>query len=360
MKKLFKITCTVVAGLAVAAMFTTTGCKKGGPIITTGPKSKDSLLIILEGFCSKTDSVGACNGVIKSFVKGGKAPYSYAWSTGATTKDISGVCPGSYTVTITDSLGKKTTAIGKVALCKDGKNCNDSIPSIKIKSKCNEKDSSGCTGRADADVHGGAKPYTYNWSNGSTDDKVKGLCAGTYTLTVTDAKGKTASQVVTIADCVTPALHLYTNDKCTSDSTGSGCDGQAGVSAKGGKYPYTYSWSNGATTAYVKNLCAGTYTVTVTDANGATESKVVTISVCKLPPLVVKAEGSCSKDTSGAGCNGTVVAKSYGGKAPYSYSWNTGATTNVVNKLCPGTYTVTVTDAKGGTATQTATVKKCK
>ena len=111
-------------------------------------------------------------------------------------------------------------------------------------------------------------------------------------------------------------------------------------------------WSNGSTTDSVSNLCAGTYTVTVTDSLGITISDTVVIT--EPPPIVVTdttTNASCSICT-----NGTATANASGGTPPLSYEWSNGATTNTIDSLVPGTYTVTVTDANNCEIADTVTV----
>ena len=120
-------------------------------------------------------------------------------------------------------------------------------------------------------VSGGTSPYTYLWSNGATTEDISGLAAGTYTVTVTDANGCTINLPVTVGTdnstiTVTPVV---TNTTCTASI------GAINITVSGGTSPYTYLWSNGATTEDISGLAAGTYTVTITDANGCTTNMPV-------------------------------------------------------------------------------------
>ncbi|MBK8846375.1 MAG: SprB repeat-containing protein [Bacteroidetes bacterium] len=130
------------------------------------------------------------------------------------------------------------------------------------------------TGSASVVSSGGTSPYTYQWSNGVTISNNTGLMAGTYTATVTDANGctKTCSYTVTQPSALT-ATCSGTNVSCNG-----GTNGSASVTASGGTTPYSYVWSNGKTTAANNNLAAGTYTVTVTDANGCTKTCSYTVT----------------------------------------------------------------------------------
>src|SRR5688572_7631480 len=115
-------------------------------------------------------------------------------------------------------------------------------------------------------VSGGTSPYTYLWSNGATTEDLTGLAAGTYTVTITDVNGCTTNlpfTVETVMSTIT-ATPVVTNTTCAASI------GAINITVSGGTSPYTYLWSNGATTEDLTGVAAGTYTVTITDANGCT------------------------------------------------------------------------------------------
>ena len=132
-------------------------------------------------------------------------------------------------------------------------------------------------------------------------------------------------------------------------------NGSATVQAAGGATPFTYKWNNGQTTQTALNLAAGTYTVTVTTATGLTASATTTLSQPAL--LVAKVKTTDLLCNTGPE-NGTAVASVQGGKSPYTYLWNTGATTKSIQNLGQDTYTVTVTDANGCTSSDFGLVAK--
>src|SRR5205814_1686772 len=122
-------------------------------------------------------------------------------------------------------------------------------------------------------VSGGTPPYTYSWSNGATTEDITGLAAGTYTVTITDANGCTTNLPVKVGtDNVTiAAIPVITNTTCSASI------GAINLTVSGGTSPYTYSWSNGATTEDISGLAAGTYTVTISDANGCSTNLPVKV-----------------------------------------------------------------------------------
>ena len=113
-------------------------------------------------------------------------------------------------------------------------------------------------------VSGGTSPYTYSWSNGATTEDLTGLAAGIYTVTITDANGCTTNLPVTVGTDMSTitVIPVVTNTICTASL------GAINITVSGGTSPYTYLWSNGATTEDISGLKSGTYTVTITDANG--------------------------------------------------------------------------------------------
>ncbi|MCP9764190.1 hypothetical protein EGI31_14655, partial [Lacihabitans soyangensis] len=162
--------------------------------------------------------------------------------------------------------------------------------------------------------------------------------AGSYTVTVTDAKGCTATASVVVAQ----PTQLTASATKIGVSCFGGNDGKATVTALGGTPAYTYNWlPSGGTSATANGLTAGSYTVTVTDAKGCT----VTASVVVAQPTQLTANTLTVDVTCNGGTDGSISAIPSGGTAPYSYKWNTSATTQVITALPAGTYSIVITDA---------------
>lgn len=207
-----------------------------------------------------------------------------------------------------------------------------------------------CNGSATANATGQA-PFTYLWTPGNmTTPSVSGLCAGTYIVTVTDANNCTSSDTVTL----TSVPPLTTNITSSTILCFGDCDAVATVTPTGGCPPYSYIWSPMAwTTATVTGLCAGTYTVTVSDACGCFTTAVATIN--QPPPLIVSV--STTPTSSSSACDGSATVNPSGGNAPYTYLWMPGGqTTQSITGLCNGSYTVCVTDANGCSNCQTVVI----
>ncbi|MFC5682459.1 SprB repeat-containing protein, partial [Flavobacterium sp. MAHUQ-51] len=176
----------------------------------------------------------------------------------------------------------------------------------------------GSTGAINLTPTGGTAPYTFNWGGGVTTEDRTGLSAGTYSVTITDVNSCTAT-ISNIQISQPTALNATAGSK-TDVSCNGGSNGTATVSPTGGTPSYTYSWSpSGGTAATATGLAAGSYTVTVTDANGCTATKSFTIT----QPTALNATAGSKTDVScNGGSNGTATVSPTGGTPSYTYSWS--------------------------------------
>ncbi len=277
------------------------------------------------------------NGSIDLSVSGGTTPYTYSWSNGATTQDLSGLSEGTYTVTITDGQGQDTILSYFVGV-------------MQIVSANTSPATSGNNGAIDITVQGGSYPpaYTYLWSNGATTQDLNNIAPGTYYLTVTDAANCMKKDTIIVANNAAPlavGVTTITNILCFGQSTGA-----INITPSGGVQPYTYAWSNNAgTTQDISGRLAGTYTVTVTDALNSTVTAQATISQ---PNAALFISGTATPEIVPPGNNGSITTTTTGGTQNYSYTWNQpgiGNTGTAVG-LSTGNYIITVTDANGCTA----------
>lgn len=326
------------AGTYTLSLLDANGCPASQTVTITQPGSFS--VSIASATPNPLNCNGDCNGTAVASVSGGTAPYSYSWNTGPTTASITGLCAGVYSVTATDANGcTSATSVTFVQPTTLSVTITSSDPS------CN----GSCDGSIGAIAGGGTPGYTYNWlPGGQTTAGIAGLCAGGYTLTVTDSKGCTDTKIDTLV-----APSILSNSITATDVTCAGsCDGTISVVPSGGTSPYSFLWSpGGQTTSSVSGLCTGTYSVTVTDANNCTVIDVITI----VQPLVLTS--SISSTTSSCTiCNGSATVSTSGGTLPYTFLWCDGQTTSTAVGLCIGTCSVTVTDANGCTNTLTATI----
>ena len=326
----------LVAGTYTVTVTDANGCTISGSATINEPTALAETTTSTDVSC-----YGGNDGTATISVSGGTMPYSYLWSDGQTTATATGLAAGTYTVTVTDANG--CTISGSATI-------NEPAALTEVTTSTNVSCYGGSDGTATITVSGGTMPYSYMWSNQETTASISGLSAGTYTVTVTDANGCTISQTVTITE---PAALAETTTS-TDVSCYGGNDGTATITVSGGTMPYSYMWSDGQTSATATGLAAGTYTVTITDANGCTISGSATIN----EPTAL-AETTTSTDVSCYGGNdGTATISVSGGTAPYSYLWSDGQTSATATGLVAGTYTVTVTDANGCTISGSATINE--
>lgn len=194
---------------------------------------------------------------------------------------------------------------------------------------------------------GGVAPYTYLWDNGATTLSVNDLGAGTHTLNITDARG--CNQTFEYELGATDIDITVNEPKLIPPSMCGSSDGQINfntIIVEGGTAPYMFLWSNGAQIANISNLLAGTYTLTITDANGCEDEHSYTLENPSESNLAIElSHYEPFTDIINQGQLGITVT---GGSGDYSYSWNNGQTTAQIYSLLQGTYSVTVTDDETG------------
>lgn len=157
----------------------------------------------------------------------------------------------------------------------------------------------GATGAISSSISGGTAPYTYLWNNNATSSGLTNIAAGTYTLTVTDATGCTASAQATISsNSGVTVTTIATNASCASN-----CNGAVSTSVSGGTAPYTYLWSTSASSPGLQNLCAGTYIIAVSDANGCVDTAHAQVYANTIANPTVTAAGPFTTLSSSAQLN---------------------------------------------------------
>lgn len=216
---------------------------------------------------------GLCTGTAGVVPSGGVAPYTYNWSTGIGTEYLHNLCAGNYSVTVFDAAGDSIVLNFTITVACEG----FSIASLDVSPTY----STTCSGNISANVVGGTEPYYYTWSNDMFnefphDPSISNLCFGSYSLQVIDSFGCSLSDSVQIVVGIPTLLANLT----TSMDWSGNCTGTAEVNPQGGVGPYSVLWSNGDTTNSTNNLCAGIYSVDITDSYGtlATFSFAITDS----------------------------------------------------------------------------------
>ncbi|HRI58178.1 MAG TPA: T9SS type A sorting domain-containing protein [Saprospiraceae bacterium] len=286
-------------------------------------------------------SNGVDDGTATANPTGGTSGYSYSWSNGGSTQTITGLAPGSYSVTVTDANGctdVKTVTVNSF-------NCALSAAISGTNATCFGANN----GTAEVALTGAADPVVYAWSNGANTQTVANLTPGQYTVSVTDGNNCPASLNINI----TEPLQLAANATATNESFAGANDGTASANPTGGTSGYTYLWSNSATTQAITNLAPGSYTVTVTDANGCTDVKTTVVNSFN---CVIDVATTILNVTCAGANNGSVTLALNGGTAPFTYSWSNGGNSATISNLPGGEYTASVTDANGCQIISTATV----
>ncbi len=283
-------------------------------------------------------SCGENNGSITAIAIGGTAPFSYDWNTGETGIQIEGLASATYEVLITDVNG--CTAISDFAL--PGLNAPTLLLSASSPSCNNEGDIA-------ANVSGGTPPYSFNWNTDETTENIQITEGGIYSLEITDASGCVVTENIEVsANIESPSIELSINQPCDGDL------GSAMANIEGGTPPYEIEWANGETGNDADGLTTNVfYNVLVTDANGCSASQTFVVESL----VGIEAVEATTTAASCEQANGRVSLQITGGTAPYTYDWNTGATSENIEDLDEGIYTVVVTDANGCTFVQEVNIE---
>ena len=264
------------------------------------------------------------DGFINAFTWGGTQPYTFLWSDGQTVQTAVGLTPGNYSVTVTDDLG--CTAIGSGFL--DGGNPIDiAVQGISTVSCIGDTD-----GALLIDAFGGSgQGYDYVWANGDTGAFTDSLASGFHMVTVTDV-GTGCTHIDSVFVNSPLALNSFLNPTPTC---GNASEGVIEAIPSGGTLPYTYLWSNGATTQIITGLPVGNYDVTITDINGCTTTNSITLT--EIPNAFVGTINTTPVTCTG-GNDGAAVAVPSGSNGPFTYLWSTGSTSASISGLTPGGY----------------------
>jgi gliding motility-associated-like protein len=323
-----QIISSLPAGTYTGSVTDANGCVTSITNILLNPTPIVSSVVGTSSTCA-----GAGGGSATLTVSGGVAPYTFLWSNFETTQNLSNLSGGTYRVIITDANGCKHA---------DSVTITQPLPLVISISSTNVACFGAATGTINVSVSGGTGTYSYAWTpNVSTTSTVTNASPGTYVVTVTDANlcSVTDSATITQPAAAISATAVVTPTTCNNSNNGS-----ITLLVSGGTGSYTYSWTGGAITPTISNLAAGTYYVTVTDANGCTtvDSGAIT-NPTPITSTVTGTNVACA-----GGANGTASVTSVsGGTGPYTYLWSNFAATSTISNLSGGLYRVIITDANG-------------
>ncbi|MGQ9846883.1 MAG: T9SS type B sorting domain-containing protein [Bacteroidales bacterium] len=310
----------------------------GNKTLTNGTTSSTDMFIAKYGKINiafvTTNNLcyGDTSGSIDITVSGdGTAPYSYNWvgpnGFTSTNEDLTNLSAGWYKVTVTDANNAQ-----KVDSVYISEGTAIALTFNVFGTSCFGSND----GAINLTVTGGASPYSYNWSTGSTSEDINGLATGWYIVTVTDANGCKAID----STFVPAAQPIVVTEVISSPSCTPGGDGSIDLSINGGTPPYTFLWSNGDTTEDIDSLTVNTYSVTITDANNCTVAKSYVVSNPLAPSIsYIITPPSCLP-----GNDGEIDLIISGGTIPFTYIWLDGNNNEDRSGLSPGTYSVTVID----------------
>lgn len=251
--------------------------------------------------------------------------------------------PGPYTVNL-----RVTNGCGNV----DIETINVVVPDSRISiststfnSQCGQN-----TGKALAVISGGNPPYELDWTTGDTTILVDSLYSGIYVCNVTDRKGCYNFALATISDVQAPSILI---NNVLDVSCYGGNDGVIDINVVGNSGPYTFEWSNGATSEDIGNLVAGPYELIVTDANGC--QAVQSIYVGQPDPVSVT---FLTQPASCGGNDGDILAVANGNSGPFTYVWNNGTVNAELFNVPMGIYTVNVIDQNGCFVTESVALSE--
>ncbi len=321
------------------------GCPQNAAYQITEPTPLDIEVIVQQ-------SGDPCNGnaenSVQALVTGGVAPYQYVWSSGDTTAILNPADPGDYQLAIQDENSCREVMSGikvrdaGVALTLDSFTANPV--------QCFGEQ----TGSLQVTIEGGQAPYRYIFSNGrivnsnTTNVTLKNLGVGFYSVVVTDTRGcRLSSNTVQVTQ---PNLLSLRRDSIRDVVCSGTEEGAIFVSPQGGVKPYTFEWFESdsnqliAVTEDLQNAAAGAYYCILTDDRNCVDSLQQTTIRNENPPLILV--DTLIKDVRCAGAStGSISLELQGGRSPYQFLWNNGASTSNLVNIPASNYAVTVTDS---------------
>jgi len=284
---------------------------------------------------------GNNTGEIQLTVNGGTQPYNYSWSNNETKKKINKLKQGFYYVKITDKN-----------LCEIYDTIKILAPNNPLFAKAEKKNikcKGGNSGEIQLQVSGGTKPYSFLWSNNKTKKNLKNLKAGKHNVVITDKNNCELKKEIELTQAQTVLnVEIEKNNViCFGSKSGS-----IYLSVSGGVPPYTYIWNNNKNKQNLIGIAAGNYKVIVSDENLC--QKKLDIEITQPKTLKLNAKIIDSENNKATGSINLIIT---GGTKPYKIYYNGKSTTNNIDGLKSGIYTVVVTDANDCETTKKFEIK---
>ncbi len=332
----------IPAGDYLLTVTDSNGCTKELSVTIT-----QSSPIVIDYTTTPITCYGANNASISVTLSGGNAPYQYQWSNLATALSQTDLAAGDYIITVTDNVG-----------CIKIQTIN--IPEAPVFMVNPVVANISCYGAHDGSINlnltGGIAPVALSWSDGSTSGLVRNnLGPGTYIATISDGTPCYIVRSFTIVEPSPMVLSANVTDAlgCTNANSGA-----INLTVAGGTPPYTYSWSNNATTEDLAGVTSGNYLVNVTDANACTKS--AQFAIVRPDPIAIAVDTQTDFDCTTHTVSQNFIASVSGGVPPYHLQWSSGTVSGNNNQIMHsdvnGTVLLTVTDNIGCVANYTVTV----
>ena len=332
----------IFAGTYTLIITDNSGCSKNLTVqITQTPP------IIIKAATMPIICYGDNNASINIVVSGGVAPYTIAWSNLGSGTFQNNLSAGDYIITVTDALNCTQTL-------------TVNIPEAPLFSINPVVKNISCFGAKNGSISlnfvGGIAPVKLTWSDSNFAGTTRNnLTPGSYTVTIIDSKPCTITRTFILLEPQLLALSANLTNALDCNNANSGA---INLLVSGGSAPFTYDWSNGATTEDLTNIPAGNYLVTVTDANGC--SKQAQYSINRPPPIVTNVDTKTDYNCDTKTVKQTFVAQVSGGMPPYQLAWSSGTVSGTNNEFMNtsqnGTVILNATDALGCKSNYTFTV----
>jgi gliding motility-associated-like protein len=329
-------------GTYTVSVFDANNCQALYDVVITEPQDLAITIVSQDD----VECFGQANGEVQIQVNGGTAPYSYNWSGGQQLPIVSTLSAGLQIITVTDANG--CTVGGSVQI---GQPAAVGATYTTTNPTCYD----GLNGSATVVASGGVGGYTYDWAGSpSSTATANNLGAGQYTAIITDANGCQHSVSILITE---PSEIIV-----TTSSVSATCgleDGSVTANGFGGTGNLSYNWGNIGTGGTINDIGAGSYTVTVTDANGCTSNATVNVTTINTPQAAIEAnvlEGYMPLGVvfTNLSTNGSIYNWDFGDGGSFSSS-STESVNHIFNNQ--GTYTVVLTITNEGGCTDAAFVE---
>jgi hypothetical protein len=315
------------------------GCSINDSIFINEPTEINITTLITNSINCFNDSDGS----IDLSVVGGNGAYSYSWSNGAITQNLSNITAGQYIATVTDS---NNCSMNDTVIIDQPDVLSITLDSIADQTSC-----SPVNGNISISTTGGTSPYSFSWSNGETTENISSLSANTYTLSVYDTNNCFVQGVFTINSFTTPILLTLdsSNYNGSSISCNNSNDGYLTAITSGGSGNLSLLWSNGLSSDTIFNLSQGLYGITVSDAAGCSYSDSINI----YEPQAISVYRQLGQGNCNSNQNSAITLIITGGTPGYLENWYG---VNPDSLVLNNSYTYTVTDTNNCSLTDTFTL----